>query len=59
MLHSAIENGRIYLLRIRQGAGPYLVRNGFVVYPADLRGPISQKWVAHSWGGVLFSSFMA
>ena len=25
----------------------------------NLRGPILQQWVAHSWGGVLFSSFLA
>lgn len=24
-----------------------------------LRGPIPQQWIAHSWGGVLFSSFLA
>ena len=95
MLHGAIENGRIFYSGSGKGLAPFLARNGFDVYVADLRGrgkstpPISrnsgfgqteaitedipafieairrirgntpQHWVAHSWGGVLFSSVMA
>jgi predicted alpha/beta hydrolase len=95
MLHGAIENGRIFYSESGKGLAPYLARNGYDVYVADLRGhgssspPISrasrfgqteaitedipacveairrlrghvpQQWIAHSWGGVLFSSFLA
>lgn len=95
MLHGAIENGRIFYSGSGKGLAPFLARNGFDVYVADLRGrgksrpPISrgstfgqteaitedipafveavrrirgnipQQWVAHSWGGVLFSSVLA
>lgn len=95
MLHGAIENGRIFYSGSGKGLAPFLARNGFDVYVADLRGrgksippidsssffgqteaitedipafvkairkirgPIPQQWIAHSWGGVLFSSFLA
>jgi predicted alpha/beta hydrolase len=95
MLHGAIENGRIFYSESGKGLAPFLARNGFDVYVADLRGrgkstpPISrnshfgqteaitedipacvaavrkirgdipQQWVAHSWGGVLFSAVLA
>lgn len=95
MLHGAIENGRIFYSGSGKGLAPYLARNGFDVYVADLRGrgkstpsidrnsafgqteaitedipafveaikkirgPVPQQWVAHSWGGVLFSSVLA
>ena len=95
MLHGAIENGRIFYSGSGKGLAPYLARNGFDVYVADLRGrgkstppigptsrfgqteaiiedipacveairglrgPVPQRWVAHSWGGVLFSSVLA
>ena len=95
MLHGAIENGRIFYSGSGRGLAPYLARNGFDVYVADLRGrgksrpaidrssrfgqteaitedipacaeairrirgPVPQHWVAHSWGGVLFSSVLA
>lgn len=38
MLHGAIENGRIFYNEEGRGLGPYLARNGFDVYAADLRG---------------------
>jgi predicted alpha/beta hydrolase len=95
MLHGAIENGRIFYSESGKGLAPYLARNGFDVFVADLRGhgrstppisrtsrygqteaitedipacseairklrgPIPQQWVAHSWGGVLFTSVLA
>ncbi len=95
MLHGAIENGRIFYSGSGRGLAPYLARNGFDVYVADLRGrgrstppidrssrfgqseaitedipacaeairrirgPVPQQWIAHSWGGVLFSSVLA
>lgn len=95
MLHGAIENGRIFYSESGKGLAPYLARNGFDVYVADLRGrgrsrppigrgaafgqteaitedipafveaiigrrgPVPQQWLAHSWGGVLLSSFLA
>ena len=95
MLHGAIENGRIFYSGSGRGLAPYLARNGFDVYVADLRGRgrstppidrnsrfgqteaitedipafieairglrgvIPQHWVAHSWGGVLFTSVLA
>ncbi|MDD2735092.1 MAG: alpha/beta fold hydrolase [Desulfuromonadaceae bacterium] len=95
MLHGAIENGRIFYSGSGKGLAPFLARNGFDVYVADLRGrgksrppikrssrfgqteaisedipacveaikrlrgPVPQQWVAHSWGGVLFSSVLA
>jgi predicted alpha/beta hydrolase len=31
----------------------------FVETISRLRGPIPQQWIAHSWGGVLFSSVLA
>lgn len=95
MLHGAIENGRIFYSGSGRGLAPYLARNGFDVYVADLRGRgkstpaidrssrfgqteaitgdipacaeaikrirghVPQHWIAHSWGGVLFSSVLA
>jgi predicted alpha/beta hydrolase len=95
MLHGAIENGRIFYSGSGRGLAPYLARNGFDVYVADLRGrgrstppigrgsgfgqteaitedipacveaiktirgSVPQHWVAHSWGGVLFSSVLS
>ncbi|MDA8427849.1 MAG: alpha/beta fold hydrolase [Geobacteraceae bacterium] len=95
MLHGAIENGRIFYSGSGKGLAPYLARNGFDVYVADLRGrgrstppigrtsrfgqteaitqdipafiaaisqlrgPLPLHLVAHSWGGVLFSSVLA
>ncbi len=95
MLHGAIENGRIFYSGSGRGLAPYLARNGFDVYVADLRGRgkstpplgrgsgfgqteaitedipafieaikrirgnVQQYWIAHSWGGVLFSSVLA
>jgi predicted alpha/beta hydrolase len=95
LLHGAIENGRIFYSASGKGLAPYLAKNGFDVFVADLRGrgksrppigrgacfgqteaitedipafinavrkirgDIPQQWLAHSWGGVLFSSFLA
>lgn len=95
LLHGAIENGRIFYSGSGKGLAPYLAKNGFDVYVADLRGrgkstppinrssrfgqteaitedipafieavrkirgDIPQQWLAHSWGGVLFSSVLA
>ena len=38
MLHGAIENGRIFYSGSGKGLAPYLARNGFDVFAADLRG---------------------
>lgn len=95
MLHGAIENGRIFYSGSGKGLAPYLARQGFDVYVADLRGRggsrpvigrasrhsqtdaitgdipallghisrvrghLPRHWVAHSWGGVLLSSYLA
>jgi pimeloyl-ACP methyl ester carboxylesterase len=38
MLHGAIENGRIFFTESGKGFAPFLARQGFDVYVADLRG---------------------
>ncbi|PSR00783.1 MAG: alpha/beta hydrolase [Bacteroidetes bacterium SW_11_45_7] len=38
MIHGSIENGRIFYSKKGKGFGPYLARQGFDVFIADLRG---------------------
>ncbi|PVZ65463.1 alpha/beta fold hydrolase [Pelagibaculum spongiae] len=38
MLHGAVENGKIFYTKSNKGLGPWLARQGFQVYIADLRG---------------------
>jgi predicted alpha/beta hydrolase len=38
MLHGSIENGRIFYSNSGKGIAPYLARNGYDVYIADIRG---------------------
>jgi predicted alpha/beta hydrolase len=38
MLHGSIENGRIFYSNSGKGFAPYLARNGYDVYIADIRG---------------------
>jgi len=38
MLHGSIENGKIFYSHKGQGLGPYLARQGYDVFAADLRG---------------------
>ncbi|MTI19520.1 alpha/beta fold hydrolase [Fulvivirga sp. RKSG066] len=38
MLHGSIENGRIFYSKSGKGLAPYLAKQGFDVYVADLRG---------------------
>lgn len=95
MLHGSIENGKIFYSKNHKGLAPFLARNGYDVFVADLsgrgeskpaitrfakqgqtdaitkeipafinyiisiKGNTPQHWIAHSWGGVLLSSFLA
>lgn len=38
MMHGAVENGRVFYNESGKGLAPYLARNGYDVYAADLRG---------------------
>src|SRR5258706_5010461 len=38
LLHGSIENGRIFYSRSGKGLAPFLAKNGYDVFVADLRG---------------------
>lgn len=95
MVHGSIENGKIFYSASGKGLAPFLAKEGFDVFVADLRGRgkstpligrgsghglteilkedipafiekikeikgnVPQHWIAHSWGGVLFLSYLA
>ena len=43
MIHGAMEDGKIFYTRKEKGFGPYLAKNGFDVFIADMRAKGSSK----------------
>lgn len=43
MIHGAIEDGKIFYSKSGKGFGPFLAKNGFDVFIADMRGKGSSK----------------
>jgi len=64
MVHGSIENGKIFYTEKGKGFGPYLARNGFDVFIADLRGrgeskPAINKNSKHGLSEILWEDFPA